>query len=133
MEKSSKPHPVFYARCFPLLQEISKQHGYNLILHGSLNRDFDLVAIPWIDKPSGHLALLQEISIEINGKEEEVPESLKGRVTLKNHNFMHTLLPGGRDAYVININRGGKYNNYVDMQMYLDTSITPLINTHEDI
>lgn len=41
-----------YACLYPQLAEISRQHGYALAAHGSMARDFDLVCIPWVEKPS---------------------------------------------------------------------------------
>ena len=46
-----KPPPSYapvYAALYPELAEIAQQHGYALSIHGSLQRDFDLVAIPWV-------------------------------------------------------------------------------------
>jgi hypothetical protein len=34
------------------LAEIARSHGYALAAHGSLDRDFDLVCIPWAEKVS---------------------------------------------------------------------------------
>ena len=39
-----------YVALFPTLSEIAQKHGYALTIHGSVSRDFDLVAIPWTDE-----------------------------------------------------------------------------------
>ena len=39
-----------YACIYPGLAEIAQKHGYALAIHGSLQSDLDLVAIPWTDK-----------------------------------------------------------------------------------
>lgn len=36
-----------YVALFPILSEIAHEHGYALAVHGSLQNDFDLVAVPW--------------------------------------------------------------------------------------
>lgn len=36
-----------YCALYPKLAELAMGHGYALAVHGSLGRDFDLVAIPW--------------------------------------------------------------------------------------
>lgn len=36
---------MFYGR----LRRIARAHGYTLAVHGSLNRDLDLVAVPWTE------------------------------------------------------------------------------------
>lgn len=44
--------PTYAAAMYPELVEIVRQHGYALAVHGSLQRDLDLIAIPWVDEPS---------------------------------------------------------------------------------
>lgn len=117
--KPIKPKPHFYAVCFEGLQQIASDMGYNLILHGSMNRDMDLVAIPWVDEPKTHTELLDAFVIYLG-----VPKPF--RPTSDAH-YLFNVLPGGRSSYVINLNRGGKYNGYEDAQYYLDISITPLL------
>lgn len=41
------------------LVKLAREVGYNLIVHGSLERDIDLIAIPWEEDVIGELALLQ--------------------------------------------------------------------------
>lgn len=41
-----------YVAMYPKLAEVAKAHGYALAIHGSITRDFDLIAIPWVEKPS---------------------------------------------------------------------------------
>ncbi len=101
------------------MQEIARSLGYNLIVHGSLNRDFDLVAIPWVNEPATQLELVQELDMYLTGKKHK-----------NEHQYMHSMLPGGRSSYVINLNRGGFTRDdkiLPDEQYYLDISITPLI------
>lgn len=55
-EPSAKPAPsyapIYAAALYPELAAIAILNGYALAVHGSLRRDFDLVAIPWTDNPS---------------------------------------------------------------------------------
>jgi hypothetical protein len=49
-----KPKPSFapfYCALYPELATIAREHGYALAIHGSLQRDFDLVCIPWVPIP----------------------------------------------------------------------------------
>lgn len=122
MEKPVKTKPHFYAHCYNALQHIALEHGYNLLIHGSMNRDLDLVAVPWVNDPKSHAELLKSFCDYLGVK----------YLTDTNDVPCHfSLLPGGRSSYVIDLNRGGKFNNYVDEQFYLDISITPLIKNHE--
>ena len=38
--------------CLSPMQEIARQSGYALAVHGSLARDIDLIAVPWVDEIS---------------------------------------------------------------------------------
>ena len=53
--------PVYAAALYPDLAGICHKHGYALSVHGSLARDFDMIAIPWADDVSSHSDVLDEI------------------------------------------------------------------------
>jgi hypothetical protein len=109
--KTMKARPVFYTLVYTELKEIAEAMGYNLLLHGSVNRDMDLVAIPWKDEVSTHLEVLKAFA-----KYPGTPE------LNESEHYMFSVLPGGRQSYVINLNRG---KNGIDPQWYLDISFTP--------
>lgn len=50
-----------YAALYPQLAAIFVKHGYALAVHGSMARDFDLIAVPWVEVPSEHQSLIDEI------------------------------------------------------------------------
>ena len=116
---------MLYAYYLTLLQDKAKEMGYNLVLYGSLSRDCDLIAIPWIDRPRPHLELIRQLDYILTGSDEymnKIPRS-----------YLYSVLPGGRHSYVINIRRSelDDDGNYVDMLFYLDISVTPLICSDE--
>lgn len=41
---------AFYRRIIPKLQAEARECGYALAVHGSLRRDLDLIAVPWVKK-----------------------------------------------------------------------------------
>lgn len=52
---SEKPAPnnaPTYMCLYPGLAEVSRANGYALAVHGSLARDMDLIAVPWIEHPA---------------------------------------------------------------------------------
>jgi len=51
-----------YVSLFPHLSEIANKNGYALAAHGSVQRDFDLIAVPWTDDPSSTEVLISEIA-----------------------------------------------------------------------
>jgi hypothetical protein len=54
--------PVYAVTLYPHLAKIFQKHGYALTVHGSLARDFDLVAVPWAEKVSRYDEVLKEIT-----------------------------------------------------------------------
>lgn len=42
----------FYVSVIPKIREAAKECGYGIGLHGSMRRDLDLIAIPWVEEHS---------------------------------------------------------------------------------
>jgi len=117
MEKAPKPikaKPILYTYIYESLKEIAQANGYNLLIHGSLNRDLDLVCITWSDNPISHLELLALFGNYLGIPQ---PKDLS--------EYLHSILPGNRDSYVLNLLRGNKFTDYEDKEYYLDISFTP--------
>jgi hypothetical protein len=53
--------PITYASYYPDLREIAMEHGYALAIHGSMTRDFDLIAVAWTEEATEPLELLKSI------------------------------------------------------------------------
>lgn len=117
-EKPIKAKPVFYACCYEPLKVIAKEMGYNLLINGSLNRDMDLVAIAWSDEPKPMKEVVVAFDKYLRGIH-YAEESIES-------GYMYSVLPGGRHSFVINLNRGGRWNQYLDEQWYVDVCFTPL-------
>lgn len=111
---------MLYAWFLGLLQDKAKEMGYNLILHGSLNRDCDMVAVAWTDDPRPSFELINELYFILRDCRLENKEQ-----------FLYSVLPGGRESYVISLNRQlisedhPDYKEGVqhDQQYYLDISV----------
>lgn len=116
--KPIKVKPAFYSYCYYELAKIASDMGYNLMLHGSLNRDLDLVAVAWVDNPAPMIDVVIAFDKFLRGTS-YTPESA-------NAGYGHTVLAGGRNSFHISLNRGGRWNQYIDEQWYLDISFSPL-------
>lgn len=102
-----------YVCLYPALCEIARRHGYALAAHGTMQRDFDLVAVPWTEAAVDALTLILAI---------------KTHVRANTHHFEAdeyfpdcnpTRKPHGRLAYSLHFtNRGGE-------GPYLDVSVMP--------
>lgn len=92
---SGKPKPnygpVYAAAMYPELAQIAREHGYALAVHGSLARDFDLIAIPWVPDPSTPAAVINAIKSVFAVREVGGPPSDK---------------PHGRTVYTLSVGFG---------------------------
>lgn len=59
--KAANYGPV-YCALYPQLAEISRKHGYAMAVHGTVGRDFDLICVPWVEKPSSPETVIKEIT-----------------------------------------------------------------------
>jgi hypothetical protein len=86
-----------YLAMYPELCRICQRHGYALAVHGSLARDFDLVAIPWAETVASHSEVLAEIekTFVVN----VIPPNPKGGYVWERKNH-------GRIAYTISVGFG---------------------------
>lgn len=53
--------PVYAAAMYPDLCKLFQKHGYALMCHGSLARDFDLLAMPWTETVSMPEEVMKEV------------------------------------------------------------------------
>jgi hypothetical protein len=80
-----KRRPEFFRRLFPRLSAAAKKVGYTLTSHGSMERDFDLVAVPWTENAVSGDELAKSIQLRACGswgawKTEEKPHGRVGYV-----------------------------------------------------
>jgi hypothetical protein len=115
--------PSLYAYYFYDLKEIAAKYGYNLVLHGSLARDLDLIAIPWKGELGDVDTMIQEFADKLGGVIlEDSPERIKA--------FMNTY--HGRKPYIINLNRSWSDKGH-DALYYIDISVTPTIKSESNV
>lgn len=100
-----------YVALYPMLQQIAKRHGYALAVHGSLHRDFDLIAVPWVEEASKPFTLIKAF------KEAT-------RTVFTHEDFDHiepernvTKKPHGRLAYSLHVTNSGMYGGYLDISV----------------
>lgn len=108
-----KAAPAVYATMLPLLLPIARRYGYVIAVHGSMLRDFDLVAVPWTSqaKPAGRLALA-------------IRKALGGMYLTHDNNGSRSEKPHGRRCWSIHF--GGPQGCYIDL------SVVPRRNETED-
>jgi hypothetical protein len=54
---------------FDTIMKIGRSCGYSIAIHGSLKRDVDLIAVPWVDEAKGALSLIHALCEGLNAKQ----------------------------------------------------------------
>lgn len=90
-----------YCAMYPELARDVRQHGYALLLHGSMARDFDLLCFPWVEAPDPPQVVVDRLCSEFAIRQIGDP----------------TQKPHGRIAYTLSIGFG---------ECSLDLSFAPI-------
>lgn len=106
IEKKPTYAPAYLVGIYPALAARAKELGYALALHGSLQRDLDVIAVPWTDKAADPAVLLKAMCDEFD-------------VKTNNRDELPEIKPHGRLAWSIPLWWGA----------YIDLSIIPPIKT----
>lgn len=61
-ESFEEGRPAFYAHFLNEFRSVALMHGYMLTVHGSLARDLDIIAVPWIEEVAPVEELVKAIS-----------------------------------------------------------------------
>lgn len=94
-----------YAALFPILVDVAREKGYALALHGSMQRDLDLVAVPWIDAAVGPRELVGALADCMKWQGPPSDDRVRGPVNK----------PHGRLGWIIQLDHGA----------YIDLSVMP--------
>jgi hypothetical protein len=95
---------IDYLALLPRLRLVARKHGYALAVHGSLQRDFDLIAAPWVEQVSSPAVLAEALRLAAGGV---IEYGRPGRDPMQK--------PHGRLAWSIHL--GGR--------QYIDLSVMP--------
>jgi hypothetical protein len=78
------PLPMIYAAMLNGAREMCESHGYALAIHGSMSRDFDIIAIPWREDCSPPSSVIASLTYAlhhlIDGKAEGPEQKPHGRI-----------------------------------------------------
>ena len=120
-EKQTSVKPMLYSVILEPLKKIALEFGYNLVLHGSMNRDMDLILIPWDDNCAHSDMVVKSFNELLGG--EIIQQGTADKPSISKSIFRGA----GRVSYLINLNRNGIFNKYIDKEYYLDISVTPKV------
>lgn len=105
------PAPI-YAWIVPLLQKEAQRHGYVIALHGSMQFDLDLVAIPWTDDAVAAAELVAHLCCTLGITKSTIPGAAEFFFGPPNGPEPK---PHGRQAWSLPIGMG----------LYVDISVIP--------
>jgi hypothetical protein len=96
-----------YSQMLPTIRAKAKELGYAIALHGTMARDLDLLAVPWIEDAAEPMELVNALADEICGY---VIGDSKAHIDHQKH---PTKQPHGRMSW--NIAWGG--NAFIDLSV----------------
>ncbi len=108
-----KSPAVMYASMIPVIQDICRLYGYCCAMHGSMARDLDVVAVPWVDDAQSPDVLVMGIAAETGGRLENYFAEREGDEIQQ----YPVKLPHGRLAWRISF----------AAERYIDVSVMPRI------
>jgi len=111
MKRVNPVRPWAFAQVYEKLLAVAQDYGYALALHGSMNRDLDLIAVPWTENACDAKTLLEAINEEASRWQ---LEPFRGKPA--NIDQPGRKRPHGRLAYSIHFSGGAAY---------IDISIMP--------
>lgn len=94
----------YYAALYPRIRQVAYERGYALALHGSLTKDLDVLAVPWVEEACDPYELAHAICEEAGGLIEKRDD---------NGRNPH-VKPHGRLAWTIQL---GAEGGYIDLSV----------------
>ena len=87
---------------YRLLMQVAKRHGYSLTVHGSMLRDIDLVAVPWVARCKAPSTLIKAFKsiVEVQSGREKVYVRINKKPEIKPHGRLAWSLWFSRSAYL---------------------------------
>lgn len=64
---NKRQRKAYYLSLLPTIREVARSCGYAIGVHGSLTRDFDLIAVPWTEKALLEVTLVRRITKAVGG------------------------------------------------------------------
>lgn len=103
--------PAAFACIYAGLAEVARAHGYALAVHGTLARDFDLIAVAWTEDAKPAPVLVEAIRARVSGVVQ--PDGTPaGRWNPERQDFARCVVrqpepkPHGREAWTIHLGGG---------------------------
>jgi len=107
-----------YASYLPALMKVAQKCGYALAVHGSMTRDLDLIAVPWVKRPMQPESLVIMLEEAMTGYRHSREYWKKDAIKDKK--------PHGRKAYIIFIAQlANDFETPTIRHAHIDLSVIP--------
>lgn len=84
-DDGGKVPAMTYAWMIPVATRVARNLGYAIAVHGSMGRDLDLVAIPWVDGAVKPMELARALAKGLGGL-------VRGDLEVKSHGRLATVI-----------------------------------------
>jgi len=102
-------------RLLKIMRHVAREHGYPLVLHGSIERDLDVAAIPWTAEAVDRETLVSALTKAVRGVVTGGPANEK---------------PHGRWAYIITLERG-RITTPAGQYPFIDSGVMEFVETEK--
>lgn len=106
-----------YSQILPRIRSVAKDMGYAVAIHGTMQRDFDLLAVPWVEEAADTIMLVKAVAEIVGGYVIGENVHASGKISEE-----PTKQPHGRMSW--NIIWGGK--------AFIDLSVMPRVAEGSD-
>lgn len=113
-EKPTDTKAATFAWMVPHLSQVARKFGYAIGLHGSMNRDLDLIAVPWTDAASPEETLVEALRDAVGGIIRNDPRTKGNQYDEQTRSPVKK--PHGRRAWSI---------HFAGHRFYIDLSVMP--------
>lgn len=114
--KPIEPKAAMFAWMIPHIQTIARTYGYAIGVHGTMNRDLDLIAVPWTEQAAPAEVLVEAVRDSVDGFIRNDPQHEGNKYDLRTKSPEKK--PHGRLAWSI---------HFSGRRFYLDLSVMPRI------
>lgn len=105
--KTKRAKRSIYVKRVPIIQGIGRQSGYAIAVHGSMTRDLDLIAVPWVKTFVKPITLVRRIEKAVADYPKDWAFHYRKIARTA------TIKPHGRVAYAIHIG----WDIYIDLSI----------------
>jgi hypothetical protein len=120
-EKPTETRAAAFAWMVPHVAQVARRYGYAIGLHGSMARDLDLIAVPWVKEAAPAETLVEAVRDAVGGDIRNDPPTDANRYHETTRNPARK--PHGRRAWSI---------YFSGHRFYIDLSVMPCVQESDD-